>query len=74
MMWRGAKGLLEIDGSCQWLKCGQRGEEEEGEMRKRMKNCFLVKDARLPHSLAGGQGLPNSGVGWQSYQAFVQGQ
>ena len=49
-------------------------EEEEGEMRKRMKNCFLVKDARLPHSLAGGQGLPNSGVGWQSYQAFVQGQ
>ena len=36
---------------------GGEEEEEEGEMRKRMKNCFLVKDARLPHSLAGGQGL-----------------
>ena len=25
MMWRGAKGLLEIDGSCQWLKMWSKG-------------------------------------------------
>ena len=54
MMWRGAKGLLEIDGSCQWLKMWSKGgeeEEEEEEMereiRKRMKNCFLVKQGRM---------------------------
>ena len=49
MMWRGAKGLLEIDGSCQWLKMWSKGgeeeeeEEEAGEMRK---NCFLVKQGQ----------------------------
>ena len=40
MMWKGAKGLLEIDGSCQWLKMwskvgggggGGGGNEEKGE-------------------------------------------
>ena len=25
MMWRGAKGMLEIDGSCQWLKMWSKG-------------------------------------------------
>ena len=41
MMWKGAKGLLEIDGSCQWLKMWSKGGEEEeeeeaaGEMRKK---------------------------------------
>ena len=30
MMWRGAKGLLEIDGSCQWLKMWSKGGERGG--------------------------------------------
>ena len=30
MMWRGAKGLLEIDGSCQWLKVVKGGGGERG--------------------------------------------
>ena len=29
------------------VKGGEEEEEEEGEMRKRMKNCFLVKQGRM---------------------------
>lgn len=54
MMWRGAKGLLEIDGSCQWLKMWSKGGRGGGRgvNEEKVKNCFLVKQGQIQDFLS----------------------